>query len=44
MKRGFQFMLFLLVDREGKGGEDETLVLRALQKAPQAPNFRDTLR
>jgi len=36
-------LAFLLVDEDGQVGEAESLVLRALQKAPQDPDFRDTL-
>ena len=36
-------LAFLLVNEDGKVGEAESLVLRALQKAPQDPDFRDTL-
>jgi tetratricopeptide (TPR) repeat protein len=36
-------LAFLLVNGDGKVEEAETLVQRALQKAPQEPDFRDTL-
>jgi tetratricopeptide (TPR) repeat protein len=36
-------LAFLLVNGDGKIEEAETLVERALQKAPQEPDFRDTL-